>query len=615
MVTIQAEDLYERLGIARTASRDEVKRAYRALLRVYPPERAPEEFKRIREAYETLGDEHSRAEYDRMPSASIRNWIRLASEEMKAEAYPEAERYLKLILLEEPDLDYVRNWLGLCYLYQEKGVEALALYEALLRGPEPAPQWYGNAAHAYRIAGRVQDAERMFRQAIVTASAAEDDAASYFIGLANLYLEQKDYASAERTLEQAIRHDGEVDFADLQFFTRLLESKLYQQDLPGIAGVLARLEQVCADDEQQRYVAWKLGTLGVELVGGGAFEPAVLISQAARRLQPADADYDALANVAQLLKTRQVQAVLGVVSKHPSFQSGGWLASLEAPVREHCSEIELFREMKPVSSPPTLLCVNSIGTRLYGRRDHDPRTQSFIATLYFVILFIPVFPIACYRVIQRGEDSWSFLGKVPVGGGEKKHRAIALAAFCVLVLWMGGSGEEPARGYDGSDPGAFNSYAHGFGPGTSAAPVTDTMDMAGTMPAADAESAAPARTVLSRGSRSSDDAAARAERSWLVSEKTRLEGMQSDLRRMQRELEGGETEIETLRSRIREIERMYPDNAPESEYQRHSRLVDSANALVRAHNARVLPMERLYSEFSDALDVYNQRLAEFNARP
>ena len=127
--TIHADDLYERLGIERTASRDEVRAAYRALLRQYPPERAPEEFKRIREAYETLNDSASREEYDRAPSPAVQRLLRLASASMEARAYPDAEQHLKRVLVEDPTLDYARNWLGLCYLYQEKPAQALPQFE------------------------------------------------------------------------------------------------------------------------------------------------------------------------------------------------------------------------------------------------------------------------------------------------------------------------------------------------------------------------------------------------------------------------------------------------------------------------------------------------------
>ncbi|MEI7769871.1 MAG: J domain-containing protein [Chloroflexales bacterium] len=57
-------DPYEVLGLARSASAEEIKRAYFALVRANPPERNPEQFKRIRAAYERLRDPAQRVEAD-----------------------------------------------------------------------------------------------------------------------------------------------------------------------------------------------------------------------------------------------------------------------------------------------------------------------------------------------------------------------------------------------------------------------------------------------------------------------------------------------------------------------------------------------------------------------
>ncbi|MGM0517220.1 MAG: DnaJ domain-containing protein, partial [Pseudomonadota bacterium] len=62
-------DYYATLGVARNASQDEIKRAYRKLAQKYHPDRnkgeeAEEKFKEINEAYEVLGDAEKRARYD-----------------------------------------------------------------------------------------------------------------------------------------------------------------------------------------------------------------------------------------------------------------------------------------------------------------------------------------------------------------------------------------------------------------------------------------------------------------------------------------------------------------------------------------------------------------------
>lgn len=69
------KDYYQSLGIARNASADEIRKAYRKLAMKYHPDRNPndkpaeEKFKEINEAYQVLSDPQKRARYDQLGSA------------------------------------------------------------------------------------------------------------------------------------------------------------------------------------------------------------------------------------------------------------------------------------------------------------------------------------------------------------------------------------------------------------------------------------------------------------------------------------------------------------------------------------------------------------------
>ncbi len=71
-----ARDYYEILGVARTADKEEIKRAYRRLARKYHPdvnkeEGAEERFKEINLAYEVLSEPEVRARYDRFGESGV----------------------------------------------------------------------------------------------------------------------------------------------------------------------------------------------------------------------------------------------------------------------------------------------------------------------------------------------------------------------------------------------------------------------------------------------------------------------------------------------------------------------------------------------------------------
>jgi hypothetical protein len=98
---------------------------------------------------------------------------------------------------------------------------------------------------------------------------------------------------------------------------------------------------------------------------------------------------------------------------------------------------------QPATGAPGMFTLNGVGTRPSGVEDMRP-DGSFILTNWFVVLFVPVWPLGAYLVRPgRGgwRQSWYFLARVPVSEASRQWgwRALAVlgllaAAFAAFVI-------------------------------------------------------------------------------------------------------------------------------------------------------------------------------------
>jgi phosphoserine phosphatase len=104
-------------------------------------------------------------------------------------------------------------------------------------------------------------------------------------------------------------------------------------------------------------------------------------------------------------------------------------------------EIDLekhFPQMRPVRGTPALSTINGCGFSLYGHRDHDPITGTYVKTQVFVLVVIPIFALKAFRVADAEGGGWYFIGREPLSGfaaGWNKLLAICLFALIGGSMW------------------------------------------------------------------------------------------------------------------------------------------------------------------------------------
>jgi hypothetical protein len=135
-----------------------------------------------------------------------------------------------------------------------------------------------------------------------------------------------------------------------------------------------------------------------------------------------------------------------------------------AKARESARAHRIYGPLQPISAAPSLRTINGFGVSLYGNSDYDPVSKSHVATYYIVGLFLPIIPLARYRVINEVGNSYRFLGKLPLRKGDRWHQAIVAAGFLIWLAVSYASGPSQSSYSANTSAYAPPAYAAGTTP-------------------------------------------------------------------------------------------------------------------------------------------------------
>ncbi|MEH7235765.1 J domain-containing protein [Bacillus sp. JJ1562] len=193
---------YQLLEIKTTSTDEEIKRAYFRVIKKYPVDQFPEEFKTIRIAYDTLRNSQSRKEYDtKMLHGDLVE--QLKNEAMNAysnDEYENAKRLFKEVLAIVPTLTETRNYYALSFLFTEEYNQALQHFKIIVQEEPENITYQLNYGKALENCGKEEEAIRLYKKLYIMTP----DNMDPLFQLIELYLNRKEEYNALKTLDQAI---------------------------------------------------------------------------------------------------------------------------------------------------------------------------------------------------------------------------------------------------------------------------------------------------------------------------------------------------------------------------------------------------------------------------
>ena len=279
------KDYYSILEIPKSALKTEIKKAYFRMVRKYPPDRFPEDFKKIREAYEVLFDDHTRIEYDsieNMPEI-VRLYYNRGKQAMEVGSYDQAVKLLKEVTKVYPDFSVVNSLLGDAALENGNSGTAVEIFKKLVAQEPGNASFSGKLAQAYLERGWQKKAIEQFN----TALSLDEDNVSLWDDLIEAHAQNNDLDHAAKTAWDAIEVSKRNDWDNLPICTALIHLSLRRVDPDDLDKVLKeiRISASRYSDEKDN-LAWFLANVAKMMRRNGFTEIAATVIETAHELIP-----------------------------------------------------------------------------------------------------------------------------------------------------------------------------------------------------------------------------------------------------------------------------------------------------------------------------------------
>ncbi|KEI12410.1 hypothetical protein Z959_04230 [Clostridium novyi B str. ATCC 27606] len=265
------DNLYDILQIDNKTRDIEIKKAYIKMLRKYPPEKCPEEFKKIREAYEILIDPILKAEYNAFINHkdNINEYRKKGNNALDKKQYRRAILYYKKILLIEPKLTFAKNKLGLAFFYDKQYEEAVIQFRELIQLNPHNVIFYNNLAYVYKEQQKYDLAEELLLKSYDIDSTNEKTV----LALGDVYISLGNYEKGIKFINKCL-DDNKCDiFKEIMYYLKLTRMYVNTNNINMVMEVIDIVKNIIPDEEKVReYVVWKLQKIAEELLKDNNYE-------------------------------------------------------------------------------------------------------------------------------------------------------------------------------------------------------------------------------------------------------------------------------------------------------------------------------------------------------